>query len=234
MSQDRVIEFMGKKIRVLHENIALDFFQGEGSIAAKYLKVKEGDVFFDVGSSWAMWTLYALACGAYVYSFEPSVPYCNDVERFVRANEGFIERCKVLNLGLDKVENVKTLGDWYRAHGWHGPLTEEHHVPTTFKPLDSFLPELKRLDWIKMDVEGGELDVLLGGLSALKKFKPNLIIENHLGVDQIGAWMRANRIYEQMMELLRGLGYQMTEEPHQRQKFHHCEVLLRLKMHVHC
>lgn len=224
MSQERIIEFMGKKIRVDHKNIELDFFQGEGSIAAKYLKVQEGEVFFDVGASWAMWTLYGLACGAYVYAFEPSVPYCNDVLKFVEANEGFMERCKVLNLGLDKVENVKTLADWYRQHGWHGALTEDHFVPTTFKTIDSFLPELTRLDWMKLDVEGGEYDVLLGGLTALKKFKPQLIIENHLGVDQIGDWMRANKIYEKMLELLRGLHYKITEEPHQGRGFIICEV----------
>jgi len=222
LSANRVIEFMGKKIKVLHENIALDFFQGEGPIAAKYLQVQEGEVFFDVGASWAMWTLYGLACGAYVYSFEPSLPYYNDLVKFVTANEGFMEKCKPLNLGLDKVENVKTLGDWYRAHGWHGALTEDHYVPTTFKTIDSFLPELSRLDWIKIDVEGGELDVLLGGLTALKKFKPKLIIENHLGVDQIGDWMRANRIYEKMLELLRDLNYGITEEPHQGRGFIIC------------
>lgn len=222
MSGQRIIEFMGKKINVVDEGVESDFFQGEGPIAAKYLKIHEGEVFFDVGSAWAMWTLYGLACGAYVYSFEPSVPHYNRLLKYIEANEGFMEKCKLLNVALDKVENVKTLGDWYREHGWSGELSEDCFIPTTFRTIDSFLSELKRLDWIKIDVEGGEYDVLLGGLEALKRFKPNLIIENHLGVDQIGAWMACNKIYEKMLELLRSFGYAITEEPHQGRGFIIC------------
>jgi FkbM family methyltransferase len=224
MTQE-MIDFMGKKI-IVDENVKGDFFGGEGPIAAKYLKIQEGEVFFDVGASWAMWTLYGIACGAYVYAFEPSVPHYNNLVGYIKANEGFMERCKPLNIALDRVENVKTLGDWAREHGWIGPITPEltpdHFIPTTFKTIDSFLPELKRLDWIKIDVEGGEYDVLLGGLVALQKFKPQLIIENHLGVDQIGDWMRANKIYEKMLELLRSLNYTITEEPHQGRGFIIC------------
>jgi len=216
------MEFMGKKI-VVDNNVEADFLQGEGPIAAKYLKIQPGQVFFDVGSAWAMWTLYGLACGAYVYSFEPSLPHFNRLIEYVKANEGFMERCKLLNIALDKNEDVHFLADWYLTHGWHGELTSDCFVPTTFKTIDgSFLPELKRLDWVKIDVEGGEYDVLLGGLETLRKFKPNLIVENHLGVDQIGAWMRANQIYEKMMELLRGFNYTITEEPHQGRGFIIC------------
>ena len=216
------IEFMGKKI-IVDDNVAADFTDGEGPIAAKYLKAKEGEVFFDVGSAWAMWTLYGLACGAYVYSFEPSVPHFNRLVEYIKANESFMKRCKSLNIALDKVESVKTLGDWYKEHGWSGELTPDCFVPTTFTTIDSFLSELNRLDWIKIDVEGGEYDILLGGLIALKKFKPKLILENHLGVDQIGDWMRANKIYEKMLELLLTLGYTITEEPHQGRGFIICQ-----------
>ena len=214
----KTLAFMGKHI-VVDEAVEADFLQGEGPIAAKYLNLQEGDVFFDVGSSWAMWTLYGLASGALVYSFEPSVPHYKRLLQYIEANEGFMKKCRPLNVALDQAENVKTLGDWYGAHGWSGELTEDCFVPTMFRTIDSFLPELKRLDCLKIDVEGGEYDVLLGGLKALRQFKPKLIIENHLGVDQIGDWMRRNSIYEGMVGLLRELGYTITEEPHQGRGF---------------
>jgi hypothetical protein len=72
---------------------------------------------------------------------------------------------------------------------------------------------------MKIDVEGGELDVLLGGLNAIRKFKPNMIIENHLGVDQIGLWMKQNKIYEKMLELLNMFDYKISEVPHQGRSF---------------
>jgi FkbM family methyltransferase len=215
------ISFNGKKI-VVDKNVEADFVGGEGPIAAKYLEIKEGEVFFDVGAAWAMWTLYGLACGASVYSFEPSLPHYNNLVKYVEANEGH-ERCKVFCVGLDKVHRMATLADWYHEHGWHGELTPDCFVLTQFDRLDSFLSVLKRLDWIKMDVEGGELDVLFGGVQALEKFHPNLIIENHANVDQIGAWMKASGTLDKMITFITAMNYTITEEPHQMRSFLICK-----------
>jgi len=43
--------------------------------------------------------------------------------------------------------------------------------------LDNFL-ELQRLDFLKIDVEGMEREVLLGALASIEKFKPIMYIEN--------------------------------------------------------
>jgi len=90
------------------------------------------------------------------------------------------------------------------------------------KKLDSFLPELDRLDWMKLDVEGGEYDILLGGMKTLEKFKPNLIIEDHSSVDQIGTWMNQNNILCKMIELVCNLGYGVHMHPHQGRSFLIC------------
>ena len=44
--------------------------------------------------------------------------------------------------------------------------------------LDEFL-DLDRCDFLKIDVESMELEVLKGGMSFLKKFNPIIWIENH-------------------------------------------------------
>ena len=46
------------------------------------------------------------------------------------------------------------------------------------RKLDSFL-DIKKCDFLKMDVELMELEVLLGGIKFLEKFRPILWIENH-------------------------------------------------------
>ncbi len=38
-----------------------------------------------------------------------------------------------------------------------------------------------RLDWIIMDCEGMELDILKGGIETIKKYKPNMVIEINRG-----------------------------------------------------
>ena len=43
--------------------------------------------------------------------------------------------------------------------------------------LDSY--SFKRVDLLKIDVEGFELDVLLGAENTIRQFKPRIIIETH-------------------------------------------------------
>lgn len=45
------------------------------------------------------------------------------------------------------------------------------------KMLDEIIPENVKIDFIKIDVEGGEFDVLKGGVNLLKKYNPLLIFE---------------------------------------------------------
>ena len=49
------------------------------------------------------------------------------------------------------------------------------------KTLDTIADEfkLKRCDFIKMDIEGSEIQVLKSSKEFIKKFKPKLIIEPH-------------------------------------------------------
>jgi len=47
--------------------------------------------------------------------------------------------------------------------------------------LDDLLPADCKVDFVKIDVEGGEYDVLLGGLETFKRCKPTLIFEFGLG-----------------------------------------------------
>lgn len=71
--------------------------------------------------------------------------------------------------------------------------------------LDNIVDEygLRRINLIKVDVEGAELDVLKGSFSVLKKYKPILLIEVHYGVE----W-KPKVLYR----LLKNFGYNLTIE----------------------
>jgi hypothetical protein len=45
--------------------------------------------------------------------------------------------------------------------------------------LDSYVKnkEIKKIDFIKIDVDGGEYEIIMGAINTLKKFKPFILIE---------------------------------------------------------
>ncbi|MCR6638472.1 MAG: FkbM family methyltransferase [Sporocytophaga sp.] len=48
-------------------------------------------------------------------------------------------------------------------------------------PLDMVIPENYKIDFIKIDVEGGEFQVLKGAVDSITKFKPIIIFEHGIG-----------------------------------------------------
>jgi FkbM family methyltransferase len=69
-------------------------------------------------------------------------------------------------------EGVGGLKDTQRA-----PLEEV--VKVEVKTLNNFVSEnnIEKIDFIKLDVEGGEFDVLRGGIEIIRKMKPVILFE---------------------------------------------------------
>ena len=57
---------------------------------------------------------------------------------------------------------------------------------------------LERVDWIKMDIESGEVEALKGAAATLSRFRPALFIEVH-------------RTLGHLTELLQGCGYSIVQ-----------------------
>lgn len=57
-------------------------------------------------------------------------------------------------------------------------------IEVELKKLDEIIPTLTKIDFIKIDVEGAELDVLKGAEQLLKKDKPIVIFECGLGASE--------------------------------------------------
>ncbi len=65
--------------------------------------------------------------------------------------------------------------------------------------LDERLADLERLDFIKMDIEGSEIEAIEGGKNILAKFLPRLLIETHI--------VSGKSTAEEVERLLREIGY---------------------------
>lgn len=150
--------------------------------------LKSGDVVVDVGAYVDGWyTLFPASIigkSGHVYSFEPSTIYFDRLKENVVLNN--FSNITLVNKGLSDKEDIIP---FYVGAGASGmikdhlkevkqKLLSEIMVKTT--TLDQFVKEskIKKIDLIKIDVEGWEMKVLKGCEKTIKKMNyPDFIVE---------------------------------------------------------
>lgn len=102
------------------------------------------------------------------------------------------------------------------------PGEKEKSIEVETDSLDNIIPENFKIDLIKIDVEGGELQVLQGAEKTIKKYLPYIIFEHGIGAaDHYGTKP------EQIFDLLTGCGLKISlmeyflagKEPLDKQEF---------------
>lgn len=162
----------------------LDVFDERGiNFIKKHLK--KGDVFVDVGANIGCYTLIAaklVGSGGKVFAFEP-VGEMHKKLRFNVELNGFknvtvekkavYEKSDVLKLYVSSAENTGMSGIF--RHDTESGVTEEVDAVA----LDDYIAEngIKRLDMVKIDIEGSELFALKGMEKTLAALKPVIVIE---------------------------------------------------------
>jgi FkbM family methyltransferase len=91
--------------------------------------------------------------------------------------------------------------------GWASLLTSndlERRADINIIRLDDWVRDhaVNRIDFMKMDIEGGEFQALLGAQELLSRFRPVIVAELNAV-----CLARSNRKPEDVLALLRGLGY---------------------------
>lgn len=157
----------------------------------KYLTLAKDAVIFDVGANVGIMSLNFAkqASNGKVYAFEPThyaieklktnLELNHEIAKVIQPVQTFIS-CE----GTAQNE-IKAFSSWkinkevgtdqHPVHGGKAMSTEG--VPTT--TIDDFVKEhqLNRLDFIKIDTDGHEFDVLLGAKTAVETFRPQIIFE---------------------------------------------------------
>jgi FkbM family methyltransferase len=151
----------------------------------KYLRVRNGDVFVDVG--------------AHVGKYALRVAKRNPASLVVAIEPGSLQFSALVD-GIRKIRKIRNVIP-LRVAAWDdtarlrlrvysdtgtssiieglgtGRLIGEEEVRA--RPLDDVIEELglRRVDWVKIDVEGAELHVLRGFKNGILRFKPKIVIE---------------------------------------------------------
>ena len=197
----REIAFREAVFKVLDEGRPFDYgWVDEQDVRDRWWHIQPGEVVLDVGAAMGSYAIPACALGARVYAWSPDHCASALVENILVNDFG--NRCTVIRAGL------------FNRVGWLEPYTQRflteppdsltaaiefdgHPIESEYMPvstLDRFVfkeAQLDRVDWIKLDVEGAEVEVLNGALQTINDFWPKILVENHLFKDgEIGNKVR--------------------------------------------
>lgn len=173
-----------------------------------YFKYKEflpkGDgIVFDIGSQYGD---YAIACNKLygsklVIAFEPLQRNYRIAKRNIKLSKAddsiSLHNVAISNeqiIGIDNKSMFSNLND-------NGELYKPKFIP-----IDDLIIELEenfhfKIDIMKIDVEGFEMNVLDSAINTIKKYKPKIIIETH-----------SFDLYKKASYLLADLGYNLVHK----------------------
>jgi len=141
--------------------------------------IKKNDIVIDAGAWIGDFSAYAASKDATVYAFEPvSDTYNILVKTSLLNDKKIIPMKKALGDKNGEMEITFTAGFTTAASIFM--LFQKHNKKETIEvtTLDEFVEKekVKKVDFIKADIEGGERYLLLGAKKVLKEFGPKLAI----------------------------------------------------------
>lgn len=173
-------------------------YQGKKQLAA--LKhVKQHRVAVDVGAHVGLWSYNLAHEFATIFAFEPVAAHR---ECFERNLQGVGQHVHLKAMALGAVEGMVSM---HSEQGSSGNTTVAGKGDIPMHTLDSL--ELQDVDFVKLDCEGFEENVLRGGIETIKQWKPVVIVEQkrdhstRFGLPTLGA-----------VTFLKSLGYVQAEE----------------------
>jgi FkbM family methyltransferase len=176
--------------------------------------VREKGVFYDIGCHDGRYSIPFIRTNT-VYGFEPNPG---------RKHKGF----QVFKVALGKEEKLAKL--YLHKKDYYSSIREEalkeklrkrvkniHMESVMMVKLDDFIREwkLEPPDVIKIDVQGGEYDVLCGAYQTLVKCRPVLIVEVHTTLLKY-----FGHSFEELKNFLTGLDYTYEVLKHRGKELH--------------
>jgi FkbM family methyltransferase len=148
--------------------------------------LREGDIFIDIGANIGLYSLIAspiVGNSGKVISFEPAPKTYARLKENIKLNN--LTNISALNLGLSDSEghlqlNISESG--YEAWNTFAPTISERFKTSELAAVSTIDSQFSGIDkslikFVKIDVEGWEKYVLLGGVDLFKNYSPIVMIE---------------------------------------------------------
>ena len=230
--EDPIVTFETKYPFRLKANLANPehqylYFYGthdERYIVTKLLNIiKPGDICWDVGANIGFYTclLASLVAGSgAVVAFEPAARTCGYLKENVSLNQ--FTNVTVVNKGLSDKQEQRLLhySEAGLAEGTASLKYTDGRAAServTLDTIDNLIRELPAPEFVKIDVEGYQLEVLRGGEHFLKTRAPLLMAE----LKDVGETNRD--IFGELEDYVANLGYQLYNI--RKHSIQRCETL---------
>jgi FkbM family methyltransferase len=160
--------------------------------------VNHDSICFDIGANVGLYTLLFARHSRHVYAFEP-------VPRNIRYLSQTLETNKIRNATIIPAAVSAQTGMGSFSEGMNpasGHVDASGRQPITMLSLDDFTASYSIVpSIIKIDVEGGEEDVLKGGLHLLRKHRPSILLSTHGDEMRVACMDILSGIYREIIPL---------------------------------
>ncbi|MDA8052957.1 MAG: FkbM family methyltransferase [Deltaproteobacteria bacterium] len=208
-----IYEVENFRIRTALDGV-VDMFYIEQYRIPNLVEPKGKDIVIDAGAYYgetAFWFLKYIGSDGKVYAFEPSDSNFRSLKENVENNK--VKNIEPIKMGLGREERELFL---FNAES-SSYFVDANLINTSkirITTIDKFAEEhkLKSVGFIKMDIEGSEMDALAGAKETITRYKPKLAISvYHKGDDMIKIPMYLKSIVPDYKFFLRHNKYSWAE-----------------------
>ena len=199
----RLANFLRNKEGTIESGIGRGLFINVGNSAAAYVlgtfkpdlqfflssTVKEGNIFYDVGANVGFFSLLAarlVGPKGRVISFEPLPDNLVNLRENMKRNQFLNVQILPFALGATNEEQIFQVSErptWgkLKSVGNDAPDKYLSDIKVAVRRLDDLVSDgvIPPPDFVKIDVEGAEVEVIEGAQQTLTRHRPTLIIELH-------------------------------------------------------
>lgn len=169
----------------------------------KYYSISPGDIVIDAGANEGILTLIyskKVQRAGNVYAFEPDSKNLNTFKRNIELNRetGNIylqEKGLWSNNSFIEFYETGTVG---ASVFYEGKNSVKKRIEVT--SIDEFIRQndIQKLDFIKMDIEGAEIEALKGAVETLKFLKPNFAIASYHLIDKEYTYLKLEAFFKEL------------------------------------
>lgn len=211
-------------VRLHHLLEAQIFYQGadrkdRGEMRLLDRLLRQDSVFFDVGGNIGVMAMYAakrVPLGR-VHTFEPLSANIDLMQANLALNDFqniVVNKTAASNVAGELAIHVLAANNTGATSLYPEAGETTPHEMVQAVRLDEYVAEhgIDRIDVVKLDVEGAEMDALEGFRESLQRFRPHVVMEVTRSIIE-----RAGRSPDEIIEFWHDLGYQIYDIGHQAQ-----------------